>query len=115
MPPISVARVADLREGRTIKFHFRRDGIKREGFIGLHQGRIIAYENVCRHLPVSLDYADNRFFTGDGQHLVCQTHGALYDPATGLCLRGPCAGASLFKIDIELRDQKIWIESEDSV
>ena len=26
-------------------------------------GKLFAYENTCRHIPISLDYGDNRFFT----------------------------------------------------
>ncbi|SVA75908.1 uncharacterized protein METZ01_LOCUS128762, partial [marine metagenome] len=28
------------------------------------------------------------------------THGAVYEPNTGLCTRGPCAGASLYALEV---------------
>jgi nitrite reductase/ring-hydroxylating ferredoxin subunit len=113
MAQVAVARLEDLRRGQSVKFRFRREGIQRDGFAALYQGEIIVYENLCRHIPISIDYGDNRFFTGDGQHIICQTHGAMYDPKTGLCVRGPCEGASLFKIPFQLRDGQIWIETEN--
>ncbi len=113
MPQLAIARLDELRRRQSVKFKFRRDGISRHGFAALFDGQVIVYENVCRHLPISIDYADNRFFTGDGRHIICQTHGALYEPLTGLCMQGPCEGASLFKIPFELRDGAVWIDSED--
>lgn len=113
MAQVAVARLEDLRRQQSVKFKFRREGISRDGFAALYQGEVIVYENLCRHIPISIDYGDNRFFTGDGQHIICQTHGAMYDPKTGLCTQGPCEGASLFKIPFELRNGEIWIETED--
>jgi nitrite reductase/ring-hydroxylating ferredoxin subunit len=112
MAQIAVARLEDLRRHQSVKFRFRREGIKRDGFAALYKGEVIVYENVCRHIPISIDYGDNRFFTPDGQHIICQTHGAMYDPKTGLCVRGPCEGASLFKIAFEIRDEQVWINTE---
>jgi nitrite reductase/ring-hydroxylating ferredoxin subunit len=113
MPQIAVGRVEDLRRQQSVKFRFVRDGIKRDGFAAFFNGEVIVYENLCRHLPISIDYGDNRFFTADGKNIICQTHGAVYEPLSGLCTRGPCEGASLFKIPFEIKDGKLWIESED--
>jgi nitrite reductase/ring-hydroxylating ferredoxin subunit len=113
MPKIPIAGLEELRKKQSVKFKFRREGISRDGFAALFQGQVIVYENICRHLPLTIDYGDNRFFTGDGNEIICQTHGAIYDPLTGLCTRGPCEGASLFKIPFEVREEKVWIETED--
>src|SRR4051812_16872761 len=104
MDQIRIASVDELSEGRSVKFHFVRNGKKISAFVASFQGEIIAYENVCRHLPLPLDYADNRFFSRDGQHLLCQNHGAIFEPLTGLCVRGPCEGANLKKIKVTIRD-----------
>ena len=77
-----------------------------------HHGRLVAYENLCKHLPLTLDYADNRFFTADGAHLMCRSHGAIYDPANGRCVDGPCNGASLTPIEIEIQDGYVWLTEE---
>jgi nitrite reductase/ring-hydroxylating ferredoxin subunit len=112
MSQIAVARLEDLRRKQSIKFNFRREGISRAGFAAIFKGAIIVYENVCRHIPISIDYGDNRFFTPDGGHIICQTHGAMFEPKTGLCVRGPCEGASLFKIPFEVRDEQVWVETD---
>jgi len=93
-----------------MKFAFTRDERPQEGFIVRFKGKLFAYDNTCRHLPISLDYGDNRFLDSKGETLVCQTHGAVYEPDTGLCTRGPCAGASLFPLKIIEEDGVLWFD-----
>ena len=109
MKPQRLANIKALPEGEAVKFQFQRDGISQEGFALSIGDQIVAYENRCRHLPLSLDYGDGRFFTRDGAHLICQSHGALYEPLTGLCVRGPCDGASLKRLHVELVDGALWL------
>ena len=112
MARIKIAAVADIADGATVKFSFTRGGRPMEGFVGRFKGELFAYENTCRHIPISLDYGDNRFFTNQGDALMCQTHGAVYEPDTGLCTRGPCAGASLFPLEVVVEDGVLWFEED---
>jgi nitrite reductase/ring-hydroxylating ferredoxin subunit len=104
-----LALVEELSERRTKKIRFARAGKMIDGFLACHNGRIVAYENECRHLPVSLDYGLDRFYTRDGKYFLCQTHGALYQPRTGLCVHGPCAGEFLRPIPIRIADGAVWL------
>ena len=110
MSRIRIAEIDEIKEGETIKFSFNRGERPQEGFVGRFKGRIFAYDNTCRHLPISLDYGDNRFFDSKGGTLVCQTHGAVYEPDTGLCTRGPCAGASLYALEVIEEDGVLWFD-----
>ena len=105
-----IATLAELKEKRALKFHYRQEGIPREGFIALFRDQVVAYENVCRHVPITLDYGDSRFFNASETHFVCQTHGATYEPLTGKCVAGPCTGASLKPLNVELRDDAVWFQ-----
>ena len=78
-----------------------------EGFLVNYGGRLFAYVNRCRHLSISLDWVDNRFFTEDNRYLICANHGAVYEPATGECVWGPCFGAFLRSVPLEVSDGKI--------
>ncbi|MGB0585508.1 MAG: Rieske (2Fe-2S) protein [Limisphaerales bacterium] len=109
---IRIAAVDEVEEGKTLKFSFKRKERPMEGFVGRFNGTLFAYENTCRHIPISLDYGDNRFFTNQGDALMCQTHGAVYEPDTGLCTRGPCAGASLFPLEVVEEDGVLWFEED---
>ncbi len=105
-------RIHEWRDGECIKFTCVRRGKKVEGFLSRIDGTWVAYQNLCRHMPLSIDYDDGKFFTGDGKHIICQTHAALYDPKTGLCVRGPCEGLSLIPLPIEVRDGAVWLTGE---
>jgi len=109
---IKIARADDVVEGKTVKFSFPRgDGRPIEGFLARFQGTLVAYENRCRHLPLSLDFHDGHFFSQDGQHFICQNHNAIYEPLTGLCVRGPCEGQSLKALTIEVTGGEVWLLS----
>ena len=105
-----ISSLSELRAKKAIKFSYRQEGISREGFVALFQEQVVAYENVCRHVPITLDYGDARFFNSNETHFVCQTHGATYEPMTGKCIEGPCVGASLKPLVVELRGEEIWFQ-----
>ena len=110
MSRIRIAAVDEVEEGKTVKFSFTRDDRPQEGFVGRFKGRLFAYENICRHTPITLDYGDNRFFDTKGEVIMCQTHGAIYEPDTGLCTRGPCTGASLYALEVIEEDKVLWFD-----
>jgi nitrite reductase/ring-hydroxylating ferredoxin subunit len=112
MPRKRLARVTDLAEGMTIKFEFTRAGGRIQGFIACYQGQLIAFENRCQHLPLPLDDGEGLFFTPDGRHLRCRNHGALFEPLSGQCVRGPCEGASLRRLSIEVSKGTVWLRAE---
>ena len=58
-----LAKLDDLPEGTTKRFSFKRDGIRVDAFVANYRGEIVAFENLCRHQPLTLDY-------GDGEHVV---------------------------------------------
>jgi len=62
--------------------------------------------DVRQLLPVSLDCNKGVFFTAEGTHCVCQTHGATCMPLTGKCIFGPCQGQSL---KIEVTESEVWL------
>jgi nitrite reductase/ring-hydroxylating ferredoxin subunit len=74
-----------------------------------YQGSVRAYLNRCGHMPMELDWEQGKFFDREGLHLVCSTHGALYEPGSGRCLGGPCTGG-LVPIAVEERDGMIYLK-----
>ena len=109
MRPKKIGAAKELAEGASLPFTFLRGGRVVYGFVARFRGRWVAYENECRHLPLTLDYNDGRFFTADGKHFICQSHGALYDPVNGQCVRGPCVGARLKPLSVEERGGNIYL------
>jgi len=60
-----------------------------------HSKGISSYLNRCAHLALELDWEPGNLFDLDGEAIICSTHGALYDPASGECVSGPCNGRGL--------------------
>lgn len=68
------------------------------------QGRVVVYVNSCPHTGVNLEWMPDRFFSADGHHLQCATHGARFRPDDGYCVGGPCAGQSLQQVASQVKD-----------
>jgi len=56
-----------------------------------------------------LDLWPNEFLTEDGREIVCATHGALYDPESGLCTAGPCAGDHLTPLPVRVEGRTVVV------
>lgn len=86
--------VARLREGEVTAFDAAA-GADAPGLILCRiDGVAHAYANVCPHAGRRLDWAPGQFLLDRGR-LVCAAHGACFALDTGLCVSGPCVGASL--------------------
>ena len=90
-----------LAPGRTATFRLSCRGKPVDGFIVNVNGTYHAYVNRCPHAGTSLDLWPNEFLTEDGRHLICSTHGAIFERHTGLCVEGPCPGARLETLLVE--------------
>lgn len=114
---LSVAERARIERGIFVRLDLPRSVLLTRGFVAstvlvgrTKDGVLRAYANVCRHKAIPLDArggTDLGVMTDDGESLLCDSHGAVYEPTTGLCTLGPCVGLRLFAFDIE--------ESGDSI
>jgi len=68
------------------------------------EGGLRAYLNACPHRGTPLNLFEDDLWAEDGAHLVCRTHGALFRPADGLCMAGPCKGAGLVPLAVAVMD-----------
>jgi nitrite reductase/ring-hydroxylating ferredoxin subunit len=90
---IPICQAAALIEcGDGVRFSLNLKGIEHEAFVVRHQGRAVGYLNRCAHTGLELDWMPGRFLDSERRWLICAAHGALYEPATGGCAAGPCAG-----------------------
>ena len=101
--------VSELPPGRTAKFRLRCGARTVEAFVVNHAGSFHAYVNRCPHVGTPLDLWPNEFFAEDGRTLICATHGALYEPTTGSCTAGPCAGDALTPLPLRREAEVIVV------
>jgi nitrite reductase/ring-hydroxylating ferredoxin subunit len=110
---VSAGSVSDLDKAKVRLVILERDefGKPREAVVVRDENGVArAYRNVCRHLPIPLD-AGSRNFLKDGA-LLCSTHGALYRLSDGVCISGPCKGAVLYPLAVEIEgDEVVVIDS----
>jgi nitrite reductase/ring-hydroxylating ferredoxin subunit len=99
-----------LDSGRGVRFDVDYYGRPAPAFAIRYKGRAHAYLNRCAHVAMELDWQEGVFFDADGRDLVCATHGAVYEAATGRCVAGPCVRGRLIKKKIEERDGMVYFQ-----
>jgi len=97
-----VAKVEEFQAGSVKKFWIICRRYRVDGFLVNDHGSFHAYVNRCRHMTTPLDFIRDQFLSEDRRHLMCYTHGALYEFATGLCIAGPCKGESLYRLPLRI-------------
>jgi nitrite reductase/ring-hydroxylating ferredoxin subunit len=81
-----------LNGGRGVRFEVGVGGRAVPAFAIRFGGVARAYLNRCAHVAMELDWQPGQFFDFDALFLLCSSHGALYEPLTGRCAGGACAG-----------------------
>jgi nitrite reductase/ring-hydroxylating ferredoxin subunit len=114
---IPVCRLDALEDGgEGIRFDVRTAQGPATGFVVRQQGRVTGFLNRCAHVALELDWLPGLFFDDDRRYLACATHGALYEPATGRCVGGPCLGRGhLQPLVIEVHDGLVCWRPDDRV
>lgn len=106
---------ADLKErDLAVSFDLRFYRRPARGFALRIDGQVVAYVNQCAHVPVQMQWQEGQFLDHDRRWIICAMHGATYDPRSGDCLAGPCAGGRLRSVALEERDGQVyWYPSAD--
>lgn len=97
-----ICAVDDLAELPCKGFRIGEGPWPLNGFVVRHGNAIHAYLNKCPHAGHPLNLRPDAFLTPDRSMLVCSSHGALFELATGYCVDGPCSGESLVRLPVEV-------------
>lgn len=103
----SSQKIAERGEG--FSFLVLKEGRIWPAFIIRFEGKLQGYLNVCAHAGLRLEGGSGGFFSRDGESLVCRSHGASFEPVTGLCRGGPCAGLSLISLLVDEVDENVYL------
>jgi nitrite reductase/ring-hydroxylating ferredoxin subunit len=112
LPAEWTCATTELPPGTTKKFRVARDGKSVEGFVVHFRDGYHAYVNCCPHVGTPLDLWPNEFLSEDGTLFVCSTHGAVFEPATGDCVGGPCVGDHLTPLTVERDGDRIVVRAQ---
>ncbi len=110
-----MAQLADLADPGTQGFLVGDGEWPFRGFVVRQGDAVYAYANICPHLRHPLDFPPDRFLTPNGDMLRCSSHGALFTPATGDCVFGPCLGRSLMALELRVVEDEIWVKAPSSL
>lgn len=104
---------ADLLEkGPAILFRVIKEDQIYPGFAIRINSQAKAYLNVCAHVGLRLNRDRNTLFNREGNYLYCYSHGATFDPESGLCIQGPCKGLSLIPLQISEVDGNLILDDK---
>jgi nitrite reductase/ring-hydroxylating ferredoxin subunit len=94
--------------GRGVRFEVEYFGERAPAFAVRYRGAVHGYLNRCAHVAMELDWQEGVFFDSDGRDLLCSTHGATYDAASGRCVGGPCNRSPLVKLRLQERNGQVY-------
>ena len=103
---VVIGCVGDLPPGATRKFLLPTAAAPIEAFVVNVDGALHAWVNRCRHVPLTMDWVDNRFLDDDGL-ILCATHGARYRSDTGECILGPPLGRRLLRVPLRVEGDRV--------
>lgn len=108
--PRVLCRLEEIEDGQARGFTLGSGRGRVEIFVVREGRRVYGYRNSCPHVGTPLDFPEDRFMSVDGNHLLCHTHGALFEIADGLCIAGPCKGQRLTPVPVGLdrQDRIVW-------
>ena len=111
---LKICAAAELTEGGDgVRFQIDMPDGRQPAFAVRYGGRVRAYLNRCSHVPIELDWIEGRFFYDDPRFLICATHGALYDSATGACAAGPCSGRGLTALQVDEHGDDVYVRADN--
>ena len=109
-PRVICASGALADGGAGVRFTVSTVEGEQPAFAVRYGGTVYAYINRCAHVPMEMDWVENRFFDEEGRWILCATHGALYEPASGECVAGPPCGRSLHRLSLRVEANAVWCE-----
>lgn len=110
-----VARLDDIDDPGAREFTTGGGDWPFRGFIVRWQGDVFAYANVCPHAGHPLNLDPTGFFNPQQTELLCRSHGAQFDPVTGACTGGPCAGQLLQRLVCRVADGEVIVSAPASM
>ena len=113
-PEHLVASLDDISDPGASEFRRDDPDWPFRGIVVHWQGKVFAYANSCAHLGHALNLEPNKFFNSTNDQLICSSHGAVFEPDTGVCISGPCSGKRLISLDCRVTGKDIYVRAPES-
>jgi nitrite reductase/ring-hydroxylating ferredoxin subunit len=100
--------------GRAHVWDVLEYGRPARAFVLRFDGELRGYMNRCLHVPTEMDWQPGEFLDSDKRFIICSIHGAMYEPANGRCVGGPCGRGALTPVAVRERGGQVhWYPSRD--
>lgn len=108
-----IAALSDVPADSTLLFTARRDGDPQELILTrLADDSVVAFRNYCQHwTDVKLDKGSGALVRND--EIVCQKHAATFEQDSGYCNFGPCEGAVLDTVAVDVADDAVYLADDE--
>ena len=101
--------LSDLADPGAKGFVFRSGDALFLSFVIRRGDQVYGYIDHCPHAGWPLAGQPDRYLTKTGDRVICSAHGALFEPDTGVCTSGPCAGQALSPWPVKIDGQAIIV------
>jgi nitrite reductase/ring-hydroxylating ferredoxin subunit len=104
-----ICDLEDLTEFSCKEFRLNLSTGQEDAFFVYVNKCCYAYLNHCPHTGASLNWQDEVFLSFDHAFIQCSLHGALFEIASGKCVRGPCLGQNLKPLEVLIDNGAVYI------
>ncbi len=109
MNNIKLCQLNDIKDGDSAGFQIKTPDGKRN-IIAVRKAKTVhVFINSCPHIGAPLDFQPGKFLNHDKTHIMCSTHGALFQINDGLCISGPCTDKHLEALATETIGVDVYI------
>jgi nitrite reductase/ring-hydroxylating ferredoxin subunit len=110
-----ICRVDDLQPGGARGFAIGGGDWPLRGLVVRLNNEVRGFINRCPHAGHPLNLRPHQFLTADSTLILCSSHGALFEKATGYCITGPCAGRNLSPVPLKVENGFVMLADDVDV
>jgi nitrite reductase/ring-hydroxylating ferredoxin subunit len=107
-----ICRLEELERSGARGFAIGSGDWPLRGFVVRINNDVRGFVNRCPHAGHPLNLRPHGFLTADATLILCSSHGALFEKATGLCVAGPCAGQHLRPVPVRIESGFVLLADE---
>jgi nitrite reductase/ring-hydroxylating ferredoxin subunit len=107
-----LCRIVDLPDPGSRAFSVGEGDWPLRGFLVRKGEHVFAYVNRCPHAGHPLNMRPDEFLAPDKSLILCNSHGAMFDIASGACVDGPCAGRALARIPLRIDAGMVFLDAD---
>lgn len=104
---VRLGPLEQIADGAARNFVLQMKAGRFHGFVVRRGEAVHGFVDRCPHAGLPLAQSLDRYLTDDGRYIACSWHGALFEPQTGACVGGPCAGQRLTAWPVAVVDGQI--------